>query len=186
MVLSTRSPWSRSRALLPSRRAAGFSLLEVLFAAVILLAALLGISTLFMRSMANNVEGRESSVASAFVRSQAEELQAIALEHPDVQVTAGSTKETKLAYWDDNAHSWEAAPPAGSPWTRTTDVQLFRIDDLKDEPPGHLPILNNPLDGATPVENVSMRQIRVEIDGQREAGTLGAERNIDVMTMRGF
>lgn len=168
------------------RSESGFSLLEVLFASVILLAALLGVAGLFMRSMANNVEGRESSVVSSLARTGIEEMQAILLEHPVMQVPGGSAEAQVDRYWDESTHDWVASVPPSSPWKRTTRIQLFNVSDLYDDPVGQLPKFNNPLDGATPVEHVSLREIQVVIDGQRETGALGARRNIDVTTMRSF
>jgi prepilin-type N-terminal cleavage/methylation domain-containing protein len=182
----------RGRFMVPSKRLhsgseQGFSLLEVLIAAVLLLISLLGISTIFMRALASNVEGRESSVVSNYARTWVEEIQSLDLEQPELQVLPGATSRQVSGYWNASTEKWEATPPTGgSAWARTTRVRLFSIRDLKDDSPNDLPVLDNPLDGATPVEHVNLREIQVSVAGQRDTGALGAQRGLEVTTARSF
>ena len=168
------------------RKESGFSLLEVLFASVILLAALLGVAALFMRSMANNVEGRESSQVSNLTRAVTEEMQGLDLEQPNFQVNSGESIKMDERYWDESTSTWSATPVTGSRWTSRREVLLFSLNDIKDDPPGELPMLNNPLDGSASDEYVNMRGITVQIIGQRETGALGSRRELEVHTVRGF
>ena len=63
-----------------TNRQAGFTLLEALLAAALVLIITLGIMPLFTTSIVQNVAGKESTLSSNYSRSTSEEMIALPLE----------------------------------------------------------------------------------------------------------
>ena len=73
------------------RRAAGYSLVEVLLGLTILMVALVGLMPLFTKSIQQNLEGKQSTEATGFGRTQLEEL--LQLRWPELKVQVTSVSE---------------------------------------------------------------------------------------------
>jgi hypothetical protein len=162
----------------------GFSLIEALFAGVLVLVMMLFILPLFTRAMTQNVAGRESSIASTHGKWTIEELNQLPLDRKQFELTGG-TELAECKYWDRTAKAWVtyacgAALPGGTLWHRETRYQQFAISDLMDDRE-----LNTPTPGGTPFEFVHLRELAVEIQGERE-NPLGPARRLDFVTVRGF
>lgn len=113
---------------------AGFSLVEVLLASVILLIMLLGLVPVFLQSMGSNLEGKESSDVSIFARSRAEELFALDFNSEPLRLSDGTERQYFEVYRDGD---WEAVVslgtlPTGTEWTRTATIRQFNIATLDD------------------------------------------------------
>jgi len=162
----------------------GFSLIEALFAGVLVLVMMLFILPLFTRAMSQNVAGRESSIASTHGKWTLEELNQLPLDRRQFELTSGD-ELVECKYWDRAAKAWVDQAcgdslPAGTLWHRETRYQQFAISDLMDDRE-----LNTPTPGGTPFEFVHLRELAVEIQGER-SNPLGPARRLDFVTVRGF
>jgi type II secretory pathway pseudopilin PulG len=161
---------------------AGFSLIEVLVAALILVLVVLALVPLFAQSMNNTLAGREYSVASQFGRSRADELYQLPLESEEMLVAPGDRESVSSELWDPDADAWTATAPASpSPWRRTTTVRQYNVNDLLQE--GRLV---HELDGGAPAPQVHLREVIVEVESEREGGAAGSGRSVTLTTVRGF
>ena len=70
----------------------GFTLVETSIALLVMMVGALGISSLFVFSMQNNVGGSERALAMAVAQQQLEQLRSITYE--DAALTAGTTTRT--------------------------------------------------------------------------------------------
>jgi len=168
--------------LTPLRRQRGFSLIEVLVAALILVLVVLALVPLFAQSMSNTLAGREYSVAAQHGRSRADEYYQLPLESEELLVAPGSQETVSTEYWDPAGDAWStAAPAAPTPWRRTTTVRQYNVNDLLRE--GRLV---NELDGGVPAPQVHLREVVVEVESEREGGPAGSGRSVTMTTVRGF
>jgi hypothetical protein len=86
---------------LPAGRhgAAGFSIIEALIAAAILLIIALGLLPLFTRSISDNVSGNDATQATNGSRTQVEELLNVPFNNDRLAIPAGATNsEAKTSY----------------------------------------------------------------------------------------
>jgi prepilin-type N-terminal cleavage/methylation domain-containing protein len=160
----------------------GFSLVEVLVAALLLLLVILALVPLFAQSMGNTLAGREYSVAAQHGRSRADEYYQLPLEGEELQVGAGSRETVRSELWDPADQRWSSAAPATpAPWRRTTTVRQYNVNDLVQQ--GRLV---NVLDGGAPAPQVHLREVIVEVESEREGGPAGSGRSVTLTTVRGF
>jgi Tfp pilus assembly protein PilV len=169
-------PWRHRPA---SRRGeAGFSLIEALIAAAILLIIALGLLPVFSRAINDNVTGNDATQATNGSRTELEELLQMPFNNQRVVVAGGQTKaETKDFYTrakadastgayqiGDATEGWTADATGRGPvlWNRTTTVQQYGITDLNDGK------LDTPLDGSTQANFVHLKQIQVQIDNPKK------------------
>ncbi len=176
--------------------AAGFSLVEALFASALVLVMMLFVLPLFTRSIVQNLSGRESSIATTHGKWTLEELYQLPLDRDVLWVGAGTLPNgdpglQACAAWDPAAHAWTnydcatqepADAVAGTLWGRSTTLRQYAMNDLYYDTPR---LLDNPLPGDTPLEFVHLREVGVSIEGER-GGVLGPARQIDLVTLRGF
>lgn len=167
----------------PGGAAAGFSLIEALVAALLLVIVVLGLIALFSAAMRDTQAGRELSVASQHGRSQVEELLQLPLDRPVLVVPAGADERTAtehVALGDDRWTSGAASGPA--PWERTTVVRQYNVRDLYET--GRL---TTRLPGGTAPGSVHLREVFVEVEVERDAaGPLGRGRRVVLSTVRSF
>lgn len=171
-----RSPRHRPAA---RRGEAGFSIIEALIAAAILLIIALGLLPVFSRSINDNVSGNDATQATNSSRTEVEELLQVPFGNTRLLVASGQTKaETKDYYTRAKADStgayeigdptegWttDATAAGRGPvlWNRTTTVQQYDITDLNDGK------LDTPLDGSTQANFVHLKQIQVQIDNPKK------------------
>ncbi len=156
----------------PPRRAqeAGFSVVEGLIAALLLLVIVLGILPLFTRAMANNLSGNDATRVTGATIDSIEGLfgvqfnnQAMTLPVGDTELATRDVLPLELNRWID-----PTALPAGDQiqYDRTTTVQQFNFADI--QPDGRL---DTPLAGGTDPNTVHLKLIEVEVTNNR---TLGA------------
>lgn len=167
MDMAMRGPSTRRRG-----RQAGFSIVEVLVAAAILLIITIGILPMFTRAVLSNVSGAQSTLATNFGKTQIETLAEKPFGDPTLTVPAGSTQFLTTDYWaqgdptqiGDADEGFFAAPVAANglvSWQRTTRVQEFNVFDLA-----------TPLDGAALAGNVHVKAIQVTLTPSGSAGPL--------------
>jgi type II secretory pathway pseudopilin PulG len=145
------------------RRANGFSIIEALIAAAILLLVAIGVLPLFVRAMTNNVSGSESTRVSNFSKTGTETL---------AQLHFGSAGMTPAAatfqYWEDpnpaidGDEAWVVTPTSGLEvtWRRSVAIRQYATSAFDDgllEASEALPV-------GTPTEFIHFKEIEVRVE----------------------
>lgn len=174
----------RPRSSRAHRSTAGFSLLELLIASVLLVTVLLGIVPLFMRSIQNNTAGNDYSQLSNFSKSQVEELFQLDFDHPRLAIPSGQNEVSTEEHWSRQTGDWVAGPaPSGlAPWTRTTTVRQFNISAIDRDGRTFDFLEAASLDGGVADEMVHLKEIVVAV--RSNSGPLGPSRRIVVRTLK--
>lgn len=161
--------------LRPGTREGGFSLIEVLVAALILGIIALGLVPLYTRAIRSNFEGFDYTRVSNFAKSRAESYLELPFNSAALTVPGGLKELTVTDYYSTNDHAWVATLAAGDEalFTRTTTVRQFSVGDITD-----------PLDGGKPPEVVHLKEITVAIQGNRSGGPLGTGKSIAVRVFK--
>ncbi len=156
-------------------RAGGFSLIEVLIAALILMVILLGMVPLFTRSITNNIQGFDYTEVSNYAKSRAEEFIQFPFNSPNLTVPIGSESLEVTDFFSRKTHEWvdDLAEGEHALFTRTTQVRQFGINDVQ-----------NPLDGGTSTDRVHLKEITVTVEGAGLPGSLGTGKEISVRVMK--
>lgn len=166
----------------------GFSIVEVLIAAGLLLVIAVGVIPLFTSAMVNNVAGAESTTVSNFGKSQLERFSRVPFDNAELEVPGGSTESVTEEYWSLADEQWKPGQPAsGDPgsWIRTTTVRQYDVTPLLSESEDYRH-LDSPLDGNADSRNVHLKEITVEIESTREGGPLREGRSIVLRTLKVF
>ena len=170
-------PQNGSPASCPPRRSsvAGFSVIEGLIAALLLLVVTLGILPLFSRAMKNNIKGNDSTRQSNAAIDAFESSGGVFFNSGGMAIAAGTTEtvvtETlalkKVATptgGQDQTLSlrWELPADLAAGDVRVLDRQRtlrqYAFDDFSDDQD-----LENPLDGATEDRLVHLKVVDVEL-----------------------
>lgn len=176
----TPTPDPRPRSL---GRSAGFSLIEVLIAAALLLAIALGVLPLITRSMVNNLSGSESTKVANMGRSRLEQVYQLPFGSPEMTVTAGSENVLDEYFslqdevWKDGVAPVDGSDPAM--WTRTTTIRQYSVNALDDEvldPAEALP-------AGTDLSRIHLKSVEIVVQGLRAGTVLGPTKQI---TLRGL
>lgn len=185
----TRRQRRRRKSARRCRADAGFSLIEVLVASVILLVILLGIIPLFLRSMSNRQSGLESTAVGSYARTRAETLLELPFDHPQLTVPAGKDELEMVEYLPLGDREWttDDAAADGAAWVRTTHVRQFGSGDLLDgDTDGDGDSLDRPLPGGTNPRSIQLKEIEVAVTSNREAGALQAGEALTVRVIKAF
>ena len=149
-------------------RADGFSLIEGLIAAALVLAIALGVLPLFTRSMINNEGGSDFTQISNAAKARAEELFELPFDSPLLAINSGTDRIIE-EYFSRRDKSWkpgvEADATADSDLAlmrRTSTIRQFNINDL-----------STPLDNSAPPGTVQIREITVQVRSTRTGSVLG-------------
>jgi len=191
----------------PSRSAAnGFTLLELLVAAALLLVVLVGLLPLFMRSILENVEGRESTQVSNHGRSELEIFKQIRFNNPELDITAGNETVVQQYWTRPDPHyvgdeKWLDTVPAGELglWDRTTTIRQFGINGVIDndldgiidqiiglEDADFDGYLDNPLAGGSLPGAIHLKEVDVVVESQAERGNTGEPVDIRMRGLKAF
>lgn len=167
----------------------GYSLIEVLVVAVVVLLILLGLVPLFSQSMMSNLEGWNATEAISFGRTELEEKSALELDRPDL-VPVGSDLEKQLeAVWNQVERRWVDPDSSEVPslvlWQRDTRVRRYSISDLVG-PPDEERAFDTPLAADIDPRFVHFREINVWVEHQKETENLGFNRGLDVTVLRSY
>lgn len=159
----------------PRERSDGFSLIEVLIAALILMVILLGMVPLFTRSVTNNIQGFDYTEVSNYAKSRAEEFLQFPFNSPNLTVPVGSESLEVTEFFSRQTHEWVDDLPDGEDalFTRTTQVRQFGVNDVQ-----------NPLDGGASANRVHLKEITVTVEGAGLPGSLGTGKEISVRVMK--
>ena len=158
------------------RTQSGFSLVEVLIAAAILLVIALGLVPLYVRSIRSNVEGFDYTYVANSAKSRAEQFLQYGFNDPQLTVPGGQDSLEVQDFYSVEQKRWieAAAWPADETalFTRTATVRQFSIGDLA-----------NPLPGGAPPEAIHLKEITVAVEGSRTA-VLGGGKTIAVRVFK--
>lgn len=142
----------------------GFSLIEVMVAAAILLVIALGLIPLYTRSIRSNVEGFDYTQVANSARSRADEFFQLPFNSSRLTVPNGETELCVEDFYSHGEHRWiELAQCGDKPsgdtalFTRTTTVRQFGIGDM-----------TTPILGSVPTpDEVHLKEITVSVEGSR-------------------
>lgn len=174
-------------------RQAGYSLIEALVAAALLLVIALGLIPLFARSIDNNSVGSDYSQATMHAKTDLEGLQKMPFHNAGLELDAGVTTLQDVRYVERGiqrgtpvtAFDWELDPAAAEPvlWTRTTGLRQFSISAFDDG------VLDDDeaLPGGTPDHFVQVKELTVSMDsGKVDPGRMAAIGRVTFQLMKPF
>lgn len=163
----------------------GLSLLELLIAMALLAVIAVGILPMMMRSLADSNRGWEATEVSNFALSQLEDQLATPFESPSLQVGSGLTENLSSLAWvegdphqvGDALEGWTDDPTSKGTtmWRRNTYVRWYNMNDL-----------STPLDGDTEPTEVHLKEIQVQISGERQGGALGGGQELWIRVLKAF
>ena len=182
-----------SRARPSGHGEAGFSMIEALIAAAILLIIALGLIPLFTRSIIDNSSGNDATQVTNHGKTQLESLIQLPFNHERLEVPGGVNVAQSAETWttgalnqagDPNERWWQGTtPPAGSGealWTRTTRVRQFSISDLDDG------VLDNPQPGGTQPVFIQLKELEVQLENGKRGTFLGGNQALTVRVVKPF
>jgi len=184
----------------------GFTLIEVVIAMGMVLIAMAGLLPLFMRSVLQNIEGRESTIAGNHGRSEMETFSELTFNNWELNIAAGTERTNQMFYTNGEIdkrgdESWVTVVPAGeiSPWTLTTTIRQFGINGVVDSDlDGVIDIIrgledddfdgefDNPLPAGTIPGAIHLKQVEVDIAGEKDWAQGGGAGEITVETLKAF
>ena len=173
------------------RSAAGFSMIEALIAAAILLIIALGLIPLFTRAMTDNANGNDATQATNGSRTQIEDLLQMPFNNLRLTVPLGSALGQTVDSWaqgdkdhvgDVNEGWWPGTPTDKGVvlWARTTRVRQYSINGLVEQ--GRL---GASLPGGTQPTFVQLKEIEVVIANPKQ-GLLSSGQGITLRMIRPF
>jgi prepilin-type N-terminal cleavage/methylation domain-containing protein len=156
-------------------RERGFSLVEVLVAALILGIIALGLVPLYTRSIRSNFEGFDSTQVSNFARSRAEAYLQFPFNSAALMVPSGKTELSVPDYYSATDRKWLDTLASGDTalFTRTTTVRQFSINDV-----------TTPLNGDVDPGQIHIKEITVTVQDSRGSGSLGTPKAIAVRVFK--
>ncbi|HEX2252749.1 MAG TPA: prepilin-type N-terminal cleavage/methylation domain-containing protein [Thermoanaerobaculia bacterium] len=184
------------------RRAAGFSILEVLIAVVVLSLIAMMILPLLSRSAEMNLFGRESTEVVNRALGSHEQMAMLPFGHALLEVTSGTENrveevwvpaaQTEVA-GERRVHGaggeWklesELATGERPLWRRAMTVRQHQLTDLTNDPIDDQQ-LDEPLPGGTDPIFVHLKVVDVEIEGERSGGPMGTNRRVLVRRIKAF
>ncbi|HEX3554675.1 MAG TPA: prepilin-type N-terminal cleavage/methylation domain-containing protein [Thermoanaerobaculia bacterium] len=166
--------------------AAGFSLIEALIAAAILLIIALGLIPLFSRAINDNVNGNDATQATNGSRTQLEEMLGLPFVNTrltvpvgaNVGVTTDSFAQGDIKKTGDPDEGWWPGTPTDKGvilWTRTTQVRQYSVSDL-----------NTPLPGETQPTFVQLKEVTVVMSNGKLGSILGSGQGITLRIVKPF
>lgn len=204
---------ARRRRRAASRGEAGFSLVEGLIAAALLLVIAVSVLPLFTRAMESNISGGRSSQMSTFVSADIEAVNQTLVDRDDWSVDAsGGVLDLGTVYWDtgplfgavgvpdkfgDERWTTDADPNNAQGlllWSRNTSIRKYSLSDLQilagtDTAEAEITAVGHPMLLDTPLtsdQNAHLTEVRVSIKENRENLPVGIGRRITVGHIRIF
>ena len=172
---------------------AGFSVVEVLLAAAILLVVTIGMLPLFTRAIENNVQGQQLTLAVNRAKSEMEAMIQSDFNSTDLTVEAGDLltdgtdgKEV-IEYWSTQKANWLAVGdfPSGEEkqYVRTTRVRQYNLQELTEKDATKDWVA---LAGGTPANEIHLKEIEVVVGTVNNATIFGASRELTLRTFKSF
>jgi prepilin-type N-terminal cleavage/methylation domain-containing protein len=163
----------------------GFSLIEVLIAAAILLVVALGVLPIFSQAIVNNRAGADYTQVTNLAKSELERLYSLPFSSPELEVVGAET--VRPEYFSQKDQKWvDGDPPYEDPplWTRTTLIRQYGLGGIVDvDKDGKL---DGPLPGGTPSAQVHVKEIEIRAGSGRGGGPLGAGKRITLRVYKAY
>lgn len=189
----------------------GFSLVEGLIAAALLLVIAVSVLPVFTRALESNIAGGRSSQLSTFVSADIEAVNQMLVDRDDWSVAAtGGVRDLGTMYWDIGPlfgaagvpdrlgdEEWIADPAtAQGPvmWSRNVSVRKYSLSDLQilagtDVAEDELAAVGNPMlldQPLTEDDDAHLVEVRVTIRENRAALPAASGQRITVSHFRAF
>jgi Tfp pilus assembly protein PilV len=152
----------------PRASEAGFSVVEGLIAAALLVFILIGVLPLFERSRLNLMQGNDSTQVANAVIDGTDRLYGMPFNSQITNVLPGTTQTQATDFWLLDENRWvldmTPFPTDRAQFTRTTTVEQFQLTDLTDNG-----VLDTPLDGSAPGGTVHIKRITAQVVNARTA-----------------
>lgn len=163
----------------------GFSLIEVLIAAAILLVVALGVLPIFSQAIVNNRAGADYTQVTNIAKSELERLYSLPLSSPELAVVGEET--VRPEYFSQRDQKWvDGDAPANDPplWTRTATIRQYGLGGIVDiDKDGKL---DGPLpEGALPAQ-IHVKEIEVQAASARGIGPLGGGKRITLRVYKAY
>ncbi|HJX28366.1 MAG TPA: hypothetical protein VJ885_10665 [Thermoanaerobaculia bacterium] len=173
------------------RVSAGFSMIEMLIAATLLLFISLGLIPLFARSIRDNQTGSDFTQATNGNRSRLEESLQLPFNNQTLEVPVGQPQGQVVESWaqgnrtqtgDANEGWWPGAPSGRGLllWTRTTNIRQYNVNDLEDGE------LDTPQPGGTEPVFVHLKEVEVVLESEKESNAFGTGRRVTFRVLKPF
>jgi hypothetical protein len=156
-------------ALNPPPRSAGFSVVEGLIAAGLLLMIAVGVLPMFGQAIKNNFRGERTTEATNFTRSSVERFMRLPFGGVDLTLPGGSTEAVDIQYWGSTGgpYAWSSSTAGEITWTRTTRLRQYTLLKLSDYDPLEVLEFPGPETTGAPMSNdpehVFLKQLEVQI-----------------------
>lgn len=168
---------------------AGFSLVEGMIAALILLFVILGVLPLISQSMLNNLQGNDASAQTSASADGTERLLSLPFNAAELTVPAGATSllnEEVYAFehglWTPAATFATDYPGDIAQFTRRATIEQFNALEFDDDDT----TLDTPLDGSTDPGFVHIKRITMEIQNERMFVFGTASGNYRIVTLHTY
>lgn len=162
---------------------AGFSLIEVLIASVLLLVIALGVVPLFVRAIGLNQEGQAASQISVIASSELERLNQLPWDAPDLTVPDGQTEVLLEQYQLEPRGEWKAKadvnPDDGFHFHRILRLRQFGFGALDD---GKLADEERLPGGTEPEALIQLKEVLIQVESGKRPGA--ARRAVTMRLMR--
>lgn len=148
---------------------AGFSLIEALIAALLLLFIVLGVLPLFSRAMMNNLQGNDASNISNGAVEGFEQLLALPFDNQLLTLAGGATQRDITQAYSLKHNEWvlptDLASGDEAQYTRTLRLEYFQFSDLSDDG-----ALDDPLPGDFDPTYIQLKRLQIRIQNERTVG----------------
>ena len=171
------------------RGSAGFSLLEMMIAAALLMFIALSLVPLFVRSIRDNEMGSDLTTATTGNKSKLEESSQIPLDTPDLVPDLGITQKVARDSWtqgdstkvNDRNEGWWAGIPADKGrilWKRESTVYQYGMSALDKQRSDFTLTPNERLPGGTNPIFAPLKEIEVVVESETQNTILGGRRRM--------
>lgn len=162
-------------------REGGFTLVEALVGAVVVLLVGLGTLPMFTRAMAHNRIGKDATEVSNLAVDRLEGLVELPFNHPDLTLAAGTELTTEEYFWIPTG-TWEPYPLpdslVGVKYVRSITVRQYALAALDDG----LLETSEALSWDAPPTFVHLKEIEVRVEQQ--GALFGPSKRIAVRTLK--
>lgn len=180
------SPSRWTRALRAASGQGGFSLVEVLIAAGILLIVALGILPIFSQAIVNNRSGADYTTATNHAKSELERLFALPFSSPELDL-AGAAAAVRTEFFSQATQQWvgTVASDDQAVWTRTVTIRNFGLGGMVDfDQDG---TVDGPLGAGAAQSSIHAKEIEVQVVSGRVTGNVfGVGKRITLRVFKAF
>lgn len=162
----------------------GFSLIEAMIGAALLLLIVLGVLPLFTRAMIDNAAGADYTRTTNHARSAAENLFQLSFNDTVMTVPTTGTSLVAPEFYSELTKRWQpntGTLPVGTQWLRTTTVRQYGLSDVIEDG-----IFDRPLPGDTFPSAVHVKEIEVRVESAGVTGALGARKQMQMRLLKSF